>query len=122
MKVEEYKKLISSRAAGRHIPGEMNKTEAAYANEILEIRKRAGEIIEYWFETVTLKLANGVRYTPDFFVRLKSNEYEFHEVKGFWRDDARVKIKVAAGLFPFQFFAVQRQKKRDGGGWTVESF
>jgi len=118
MTIPEYKRLVSSKATGRHISGEMNLTEQAYANDVLEPRKRAGEVVGYWFETITLKLANGVRYTPDFFVRLVSDEYEFHEVKGgFIRDDARVKVRVAAEMFPFRFYLCQRISKRDG--WSI---
>lgn len=41
---------------------------------------------------------------------------EFHEVKGFMRDDARVKFKVAAALYPwFEWVLVVR----DGKGWEV---
>jgi hypothetical protein len=37
-------------------------------------------------------------------------------VKGFWRDDARVKFKVAREFFPmFEFNAV----KRNGAGWEA---
>ena len=36
----------------------------------------------------------------------RSGVLELHECKGFWRDDARVKIKVAASLYPFKFIAV----------------
>ena len=32
---------------------------------------------------------------------------ECHEVKGFWTDDARVKIKIAAELYPFRFKAMK---------------
>lgn len=47
---------------------------------------------------------------------------ELHEVKGFWSDDARVKIKVAADRFPFRFRAFKARAKRHGGGWAVEEF
>ncbi len=44
---------------------------------------------------------------------------EMHEVKGFWEDDARVKIKVAAELFrEFEIVGVQRRK----GEWGEERF
>lgn len=95
----------------------MNRTELAYS-EILEGLRLAGKV-EWWaFEGVTLKLADDTRYTPDFFVMLKGGDLECHEVKGFWRDDARVKIKVAAALFPFQFLAVSKSKS----GWEMERF
>ena len=92
--------------------GEMNRTEREYSF-ILESRKRAGEIVDYRFEAITLKLANNTRYTPDFYV-LFEDRIELHEVKGgFWRDDARVKIKVAAAMFPeFAFIAALNKKKQ----------
>ncbi len=44
----------------------MNKTESEFAL-ILEAQKRAGEILRYEFEGITLRFAN-VKYTPDFLV------------------------------------------------------
>ncbi len=44
----------------------MNKTEAEFALR-LEAQKRAGEILRYEFEGITLRFAN-VKYTPDFVV------------------------------------------------------
>lgn len=102
---------------GRRKPGVMNKLEALYAEE-LEKRKGSGEVLGYWFEAVKFKLANNTSYTPDFMVLMKSLEIEIHEVKGFWMDDARVKIKVASEKFPFKFIAIKRIK----GEWAVEQF
>lgn len=96
-------------------PGEMNKTERAYS-EALEDRKAAGEIASWQFDAVKLRLAAKTFYTPDFLVMLADGSIEFHEVKGHWEDDARVKIKVAARLFPFRFLAVRKVK----GGWQEE--
>jgi len=101
----------------RHRPGVMNGTETKYAG-LLEMRKRAGEITDYIFESVTLKIAQDCRYTPDFMVVNKDLEIEFHEVKGFWQDDAKVKIKVAAAKFPFRFVAIKLEK----GQWKEEEF
>lgn len=108
-------------ALGRMKAGKMNKTEAAYA-ALLESHKQAGEIQWYAFEGMTFKLADNTRYTPDFAVLRSDGLMEIHEVKGFWRDDGRVKIKVAAELFPFRFLAVKKQSKKAGGGWDVEVF
>lgn len=108
---------FGTHARGRRIPGEMNKTERAYS-EILEGLRLAGKVAWWAFEAVTFKLAADTRYTPDFLVMLPDGEMECHEVKGFWRDDARVKIKVAAAMFPFQFLAVSKTK----GGWEMERF
>jgi hypothetical protein len=95
----------------------MNKTESRYAM-MLELRKQAGEIIDYKYEPFKLVLAFNTLYIPDFLVVFKDH-FEIHEVKGFWRDDARVKIKVAARAFPwFRFIAVQYKQKH----WQYEEF
>lgn len=95
----------------------MNKTEAAYADALL-CEKLAGKIVDYRFEPIKLKLAANTTYTPDFMV-VTNDQIELHEVKGFWEDDARVKIKVAAQIFPeFLFVAVKKVK----GGWEREEF
>lgn len=108
-------------ALGRLKAGEMNQTEAAYA-ETLEAAKLASQIVWYAFEGITLKLADNCRYTPDFIVMRSDGQIEMHEVKGYWTEDARAKIKVAASKFPFRFVAVYKQAKKDGGGWKIEEF
>lgn len=108
-------------ALGRLKPGERNKTEAAYESE-LERQKQVGEILWYQFEGMTFKLAKDTRYTPDFVVLLANGEVECREVKSIWRDDAKIKIKVASLLFPFRFIAIYAKTKKDGGGWKVEEF
>jgi hypothetical protein len=112
---------MRERLVARALPREalMNKTEAAYALQ-LGIRQRLGEIAEFSFEAVKLRLAATTFYTPDFLVILPNREIEMHEVKGFWQDDARVKIKVAARLFPFRFIAIRKLPAKDGGGWEYE--
>lgn len=108
-------------ALGRLKTGERNKSEAAYESQ-LQARQFAGEVVWYRFEGIKLRLADNTFYTPDFAVMLASGQIELHEVKGFWADDARVKIKVAADQYPFRFVAVTARSKRDGGGWKVEEF
>lgn len=108
-------------ALGRLKPGQMNKTEAAY-RDYLEARKQAGSIIWYKFEGMKFRLADKTFYTPDFAVLLADGRLQAHEVKGYWEDDARVKIKVAAELYPIEFIAVKVKAKKDGGGWAVEEF
>ena len=111
----------SFQALGRLKTGEMNKTEAAYA-KLLEEMKYAGEVAWYRFEGVKLRLADNTFYSPDFAVMRSDGQMEMHEVKGMWTDDARVKIKVAADAYPFKFVAVKVKAKKDGGGWAVEEF
>lgn len=97
----------------------MNRTEAAYSL-VLEAQRRRGAIRSWAFETVTLKLGDDCRYTPDFLVINASDEVEFHETKGFERDDSKVKRRIAAStVFPFfRFFLVKKEK----GGFAVEEF
>jgi hypothetical protein len=104
-------------ALGRLPRGTMNKTEAAYAAH-LELLKHAGEIVWWKFEPMKFRLADATFYTPDFSVLTKDGYLEMHECKGHWEDDARVKIKVAASLYPFRFIAVTRS----GDGWKTEDF
>lgn len=103
----------------RRSPGDMNKLEQQYA-AYLEGLKLLGGVVDFWFDAVKLRLADLTFYTPDFMVLMNDGALEVHEVKGHWEDDARVKIKVAANLFPFRFLAVTAKRKRDGGGWNME--
>jgi len=100
----------------RRAPGTMNKLEASYA-EHLEHRQWMREVVWFKYEGLTFKLAEGCRYTPDFCVMLASGAMECHECKGFFADDAKVKIKTAAELFPFRFVLVKKLAKKNGGGW-----
>ncbi|MDN8612768.1 DUF1064 domain-containing protein [Variovorax ginsengisoli] len=108
-------------ALGRLKTGAMNKTEAAYAAH-LELLKHAGEIEWHRFEGLKFRLADNTFYTPDFAVMRAGGQIECHEVKGFWQDDARAKIKIAADLYPFRFIAIKAKTKKEGGGWAVEEF
>lgn len=108
-------------ALGRLKPGKMNQTEKAYAERLRELQ-HAGEILWHRFEGIKLRLADNTFYTPDFAVLAADGVMELHEVKGFWQDDARAKIKIAADQYPFRFIAVRVRPKKDGGGWAVEEF
>lgn len=120
------KKPRADFAQGRLKTGQMNKTEAEYADR-LKLQLIAGEILWYKFGAIKFvitdeKAKKSVTYTPDFIVMDKHNIISIHEVKGHWTDDARVKIKIAAGLFPFSFIAVKKIDKKFGGGWAIEEF
>jgi len=108
-------------ALGRLKQGVMNKTEKSYT-EWLDAQKRMGLILWYKFEGIKLRLADATFYSPDFAVLLNTGEIEIHEVKGYWQDDAKVKIKVASELYPFRFYAVYALPKKQGGGWKWEEF
>ncbi|WP_314435903.1 DUF1064 domain-containing protein [Massilia timonae] len=108
-------------ALGRLKTGTMNKTEAAYA-ATLDARRHAGEVAWFKFEGIKLRLADNTFYTPDFAVMLADGSLEMHEVKGYWQDDARAKIKIAADLYPLRFVAIMAKPKKEGGGWLTEEF
>lgn len=108
-------------ALGRLKTGAMNKTEQAYA-ATLEQRRHAGEVAWFKFEGIKLRLADNTFYSPDFAVMLADGALEMHEVKGYWLDDARAKIKIAADLYPMRFIAIRVLPKKDGGSWAVEEF
>ena len=113
------KKGVNTRAKGKtHITGRMNGLEEKYAQFLMD-KMTAGEVTLFRFESVKLRLADKTYYTPDFMVLDKDGIITFHEVKGFWQDDARVKIKVAAEQYPeFGFVAVKQVK----GQWQTETF
>lgn len=101
--------------AQTHIQGRMNGTEAKFA----DVLKEDPSVALFRFESIKLRLADNTFYTPDFMVVNAGGLVAFYEVKGFWRDDARVKIKVAAELYPeFKFVAVQLKQ----GKWQYEYF
>ena len=108
-------------ALGRLKVGQMNKTETAY-DQHLAIQQHAGKILWRKFEGLKLRLADNTFYTPDFAVMAADGVIEVHEVKGFWQDDARAKIKIAADMYPFRFLAIKARAKKDGGGWEMEVF
>ena len=95
----------------------MTKLEGRYANK-LDLLKHAGEIVDWRFEPLNFRLAKRTWYKPDFLL-IYLDRFEVHEVKGHWEDDARVKAKVAAELYPwFHWVAVTAEK----GIWRYEHF
>jgi hypothetical protein len=115
----------------RHEPGRMNGLEKRYAAH-LDLRKATGEILSWKFEPLKLKLAPSTFYSPDFMVVASDGRIELHETKGasrnkvsgatkpFYEDDAVIKLKVAAVMFPeFSFSMVWHEK---GAGWKSKEF
>jgi len=91
----------------------MNNWETAYSRH-LDTLKFSGDIKDFRFEPMRLILAPKTTYLPDFMVILPDGSIEIHEVKGFMREDAVVKFKLAAHLFPFWTFIMVRKTK---DGW-----
>ena len=105
----------------RHEPGKMNGLEKRYAAH-LDVRKTVGEIVDWKFEPLKLKLARATFWTPDFMVKMPDGRIELHEAKGHWEDDARVKIKWAAQDFGAWFQIVAARWDKGVKDWKFEEF
>jgi hypothetical protein len=91
-----------------------SKVEIRYA-ELLETRRRCGEIAAWEYEPERLRLAHRCTFAPDFRVTFPDGHAEWHETKGaFVREDAWLKLKVAAAAYPEQSFVMMQWK---GGEW-----
>jgi hypothetical protein len=96
-----------TRATNKNKKGQ-NKLEAKFDRHLADLRY-SHRIEDYWFEEVKFRLAGRTFYTPDFVVACNDASTEVFEVKGgHFRDDARVKIKVAAEKFPYIRWSVVR--------------
>lgn len=82
----------------------LNKMEAAW---LQILRTRPADWLG--IQPFGLKLADNCRYHPDF-VTLTDGQLTAWETKGFMRDDAAVKIKVAARLYPWIRFVLVTKK------------
>lgn len=102
---------IRFRAAPRQTPrNQPNRLEQAF----LEYIRGQPGVATVRFNAITLVLANNVRFTPDVWVVMDNGDAVFYEIKGFMRDDARIKLQVAAQQYPeFQFVLVTRPRLRD---------
>lgn len=95
-----------------------NKTETRFELDYLKPMRHTGEIGHYRFEAHTLKLANGLRYTPDWSAVNAAGKLVFWEVKGARiEEDAIVKFKTAPSSFPEHEFYLCQWKD---GEWTIQ--
>lgn len=92
-----------------------SKWEELYAQH-LAAQALAGEIADWKYEPLKILLAPQTTYTPDFMVIMPDGKIEMHEVKGYLRDDAAVKFKIAADSFPFWTFKMITRKQHE---WQI---
>jgi hypothetical protein len=122
--LERKARPVGIRARGRHVPGVMNRYEAAYA-EILFGLRLAGEISEYWFEEMRLKVGVKSWYTPDFHVIRPDGAIYLVEVKAFSinaagevykviNEDAREKVASCALRHSFPILMAFGRKTDSG--------
>lgn len=94
-----------------------NKMEAAFG-EYLRICEQHGGHKVIGFETITLRMPGGTRYTPDWAVYEWGSWEEpeqlcLYEVKGHMREAARVRLKEFAAHFTmFKFYLVRATDRR----------
>lgn len=115
-----------------HTSGRMNSTEAKFA-DMLELRKKAGEIVEWKFEALKFRVAHPtvirqervatspVWWAPDFMVMHTDGTLEFVDVKGSQHDAPaqRVKLMIVVDLFPmFRWLVARYSGSKDG--WKYE--
>lgn len=120
---------LRARGRVRKRSGEMNKTEAAFSVELGNMR-HAGLVLWFAFEPLKLRLADNTFFTPDFAVLYADGLLQLIDCKGttkkdgkykpFTEEDARLKIKVCAELFPVSVAVAYRLPLKAGGGWKIE--
>lgn len=100
------------------------KLERRFRDDVLipALASPARHITGWWREPIKLRLGGHTFYTPDFLVAEWTGDHGlppqlvFVEVKGYMREDASVKLKVAAGMFPMFYWLLV---KRPGKWWDV---
>ena len=90
----------------------LNKTEREFLSRLRN--DVYGHMQHIGIQSLTLQLGFDCRYTPDFWTRMQGGDFRLWEVKGFMRDDARVKLHAAARMFPFWTFVLVQKVK---GEW-----
>lgn len=93
----------------------MNKLEQQYAWFLGDLLK-AGLIRGWRFESLKVRLADRTWYTPDFCVLFNDGMRAMVETKGWCRDDAAVKFKIAEELYPEYVWMMIGKVK---GTWKV---
>lgn len=90
----------------------LNKTEKAFLLHLTHVIKPEWHSVQ----STTLKLAFDTRLTPDFHY-VKDGLHYLIDVKGWQREDALIKMKVAARLNTWGNFQIVSREK--GGGWKI---
>ncbi len=96
----------------------MNKLEARYWTEIVQPLVRSGEVADAGFGRLSLRISQRGWYRPDFDLWLPDGSLILDETKGYMQEDALVKLKAIAALYPRVRVRVARHDRRVG--WTVQ--
>jgi len=120
---------------GKTYSARMSGPERQYA-QFLDGLIVEGSIRVWIYEAIRLKLAEETYFTPDFLVVFADGHSELHEIKGtrkygkkgfhtylaFYREDSRVKIKIAAAQYAQVFPIVGKHWNPVRGMWEEERF
>ena len=111
----DVRRMIAKKVKG------MNKTEAEYAGYL--------DALGIWwqFEPIKLRLADNCYFIPDFLVMKEDGLLRLVDCKAWWRkagrvgveDDALVKLKTAAEMYPIFEFVMTWKKD---GVWEERIF
>lgn len=111
IEIEGIKTKADFRIAPSTDESKLNKTERERFAQLRSMRVPCLET-----QAITLKLGDDCRFTPDFSYIGENGEMVFEDVKGFQRDDALVKIKVAARKFTWARFLIVKKSKHS---WEI---
>lgn len=100
----------------------MNKLEARFATEVLELQRLGGQIQWWAYEPMNFRIGGTAFYRPDFVVVDGIGQVVAYETKGHWREAARVRIKIAADRYPWVRFVGVQLASGVRGGWSFEEF
>jgi hypothetical protein len=95
-----------------------NGMESEYRREFLEPRLRPDDLLEVWYEPITIRLECQHDYTPDWVGLRADYTLECHECKGphiYSRDSRILHDQAAVECRPWPFFWAQ---KKDGQ-WKI---
>jgi hypothetical protein len=117
--------LLASQVPRRQAPparaqkkkGEMNGLESRFVKEWIMPRVRAGDILWWAYESMTWKIAPNTTLTPDFLAQHADGRLVWYETKGFMREDAWIKLKIAEAMQPIPIYVCRHTKSN---GWSVE--
>lgn len=93
-----------------------SKWEASYAAHLAYL-VQLGQVASWAYEPDTIVCAGGTKYTPDFRVAFPGRREEYHEVKGYFRpqDKVRVREALAVSLLPVVLVT------RKAGAWVYKA-
>lgn len=85
----------------------LNKLEREYLAWLKTLGDR-------WIGTqcITLQIGFDCRFTPDFWALDERGRLRAIDVKGFQREDALIKIRVAARMYPWVHFVIAKKNRK----------